>query len=93
MDDNKEKQEISVLGRLFSMEALIMVMGIASLISGGVTGNVMQVFWGLCIVGGAVVLYFVRKKDWTKHWEEQERIKQAYDERMARERDKGKDNR
>lgn len=86
MDSNKGKQEISVLGRLFSMEALILLMGIASLVSGLRTGNVMQIFWGVSIVCGAVVLHFVRKKDWKKHWEEQDRLKQAYDDQIARER-------
>lgn len=85
MDKDKEKQEISLIGRLFSIEALLLLMGIASLISGIVTGQATQLFWGVMIIGGAVVLYFVKKKDWKKHWEEQERLRQLY-EQKARER-------
>jgi hypothetical protein len=83
--DNKEKQEISVIGRLFSIEAFLLLMGIASLVSGIATGEAMQLFWGVMIIGGSVILHFVRKKDWKKHWEEQERLKELY-ERKAQER-------
>ncbi|WP_243370569.1 hypothetical protein [Geotalea sp. SG265] len=75
MDRDKEKQEISLIGRLFSLEALLILMGIFCLVSGVTTGEATQVFWGVMIIGGAVVLHFVRKKDWKKHWEEQERLK------------------
>ena len=82
--NDKEKQEISVLGRLFSMEALLLLMGCISLASGFYTGEPTQYFWGGMIITGAVALHFVRKKDWKKHWEEQEREKQAYLERERR---------
>lgn len=85
MDKDKEKQEISVIGRLFSIEALLLLMGIVSLVSGIVTGEATQLFWGGMIIGGAVILYFVKKKDWKKHWEEQEQLRQQY-EQKARER-------
>jgi len=88
MDINKEKQELSVIGRLFSIEALLVIMGIVCLGSGIVTGEVMQLFWGVMIIGGSVVLYFVKRKDWKKHWEEQERMQQAYLEMKKREREK-----
>lgn len=78
-DKEKEKQEISVIGRLFSIEALLVVMGLFSLVSGIVAGKAIQIFWGVVIVGGAILLYFVRKKDWKRHWEEQERLRQAYE--------------
>jgi flagellar biosynthesis component FlhA len=91
MDSNKGKQEMSLIGRLFSMEALILVMGIASLVSGLVSGNTMQIFWGVCIICGAVALHFVRKKDWKKHWEEQEQLRDMHQlkqkEKKERERD------
>ena len=76
MDSNKEKQEISLIGRLFSMEVLLILMGILSLIAGIVRKDVMPVFWGVMIIGGSIALHFVRKKDWKKHWEEQERERQ-----------------
>jgi hypothetical protein len=34
MDNDKEKQEISLIGRIFSLEVLLIVMGIISLLSG-----------------------------------------------------------
>ena len=88
MDKEKEKQEISVIGRLFSIEALLIVMGLACLVSGFVTGEAIQLFWGAMIVGGSVVLYFVKKKDWKKHWEEQELMQQAYLERKRLEQER-----
>ena len=70
---DREKQEASIIGRLFSIEALLIVMGLACLVSGFATGETIQLFWGVMIVGGSVVLYLVKKKDWKKHWEEQEK--------------------
>ncbi|HEY6839151.1 MAG TPA: hypothetical protein VI389_10435 [Geobacteraceae bacterium] len=87
--DDKSKQEISLIGRLFSIEALLLLMGLASLISGFITLQATQIFWGVMIAGGAVVLHFVRKKDWKKHWEEQEMLRQAYEERRKREKEQG----
>lgn len=88
MDKDKEKQEISVIGRLFSIEALLLLMGIASLVSGIVTGEVIQLFWGGLIIAGSVILYFVKKKDWKKHWEEQEQFKQLYEQKMRERKEK-----
>ena len=48
----------------------------------------MQVFFGLCIVGGSVMLHFVRRKDWDAHWAELDRVRQAHEQRMAEEREK-----
>lgn len=91
MDKEKEKQEASLIGRLFSIEALLLLMGVFSLGSGIMTGEPTQLFWGVMIVSGAVVLHFVRKKDWKKHWEEQERQKQLYEERKRAGEERGKD--
>lgn len=85
MDNDKQKQEISLIGRLLSMEALLILMGLFCLISGFATGAAIQIFWGVMIIGGAIILHLVRKKDWKKHWEEQERQKSLY-EMKARER-------
>ncbi len=89
MDKDKEKQEISLIGRLFSIEAFLILMGIVSLGYGIVNGTSINIFWGVMILGGSVVLHFVRKRDWKSHWEEQERLKQLRDEK-TRER-KGTD--
>lgn len=87
MTNEKEKQELSVLGRLLSMEALIFLMGLVSLGYGLTIGTGINIFFGLFILGGSVVLYFVKKKDWTKHWEEQEAIKQRLDAIRKREQE------
>jgi hypothetical protein len=88
MDKDKEKQEISVIGRLLSIETLLFLMGIASLVSGIVTGASIQLFWGGLILTGSVALHFVRKKDWKKHWEEQEQFKQLYEQRERERKEK-----
>jgi amino acid permease len=88
MGNDKEKQEISVLGRLFSIEALLILMGLVCLVSGIITQNAIQLFWAAMIIGGSVVLYFVKKKDWKKHWEEQELMQQAYMERKRLEQER-----
>ncbi len=88
MNKNKEQQEISVLGRLLSMEAFIFLMGLVSLGYGFTVGTGINIFFGLFILGGSVVLYFVKKKDWKKHWEEQEAIKLRLDEMRKREEKK-----
>ena len=91
MDKDKERQELSVIGRLFCLEALIFLMGLFSLGSGLYTGEAIQLFWGVTIACGAVLLHFVRKKDWKKHWEEQEEMGRRLEERrrQARERKDG----
>ncbi|BBA70975.1 hypothetical protein YM18_2457 [Geobacter sulfurreducens] len=80
--DEKEKQEISIIGRLLSLEALLILMGIFSLGYGIARAQVMNIFWGVVILVGAVVLSFVRKKDWKKHWEEMEIEKRRHEERI-----------
>ena len=62
MDNYKEKQEISLIGRIFSLEVLLLVMGIFSLLSGIVYKHGMQIVWGLVIIGGSILLFFVRKR-------------------------------
>lgn len=83
-DPNKEIQESSLIGRILSMEALLMVMGIASLIYGIVNDLAMNIFWGVVIIPGVFLLHKVRKKDWTKHWQEMEAEQKAILEYEAR---------
>ncbi|MCM2359812.1 MAG: hypothetical protein NDI77_16800, partial [Geobacteraceae bacterium] len=83
-----EKQEISVIGRLLSIEVFLLLMGIASLVSGIVTGEAIQLFWGVMIIGGSVILYLVKKKDWKKHWEEQERLRERYEQKVQERKEK-----
>ena len=90
MNRDKEQQEISVLGRLLTMEALIFLMGLVSLGYGIVNGTSINIFFGLFILAGSVALYFVKRKDWKRHWEEQEMIKQRLEEIRKREKEEKK---
>lgn len=81
MDKDKQRQEVSLIGRIFSIEALLLLMGVASLFFGIVRGVTMNIFWGLIIIPGVFLLMKIRKKDWKKHWEELEAEQQAAIER------------
>ena len=72
MDKDKQRQEISLIGRIVSIEMLLLVMGVASLIYGIVNGVVINIFWGVIIIPGVFILLKVRKTDWTKHWQDME---------------------
>jgi len=83
-DPNKEIQESSLIGRILSMEALLLLMGIVSLVYGIVNDMTMNIFWGVVIIPGVFLLHKVRKKDWAKHWQEMEAEQKAileYEER------------
>ncbi len=62
MDKDKEKQEISVLGRLFSLEALLVIMGLVSLVSGIVRRDRTGLLLGLLILGGLLLFIIIRKR-------------------------------
>jgi hypothetical protein len=81
---DKEQQNGSLLGQVFSMKTLLFLVGCVFIASGFYRDEAAQYFWGFMITGGAVLLHFVRKKDWKKHWEEQERLHQQHLERQRR---------
>lgn len=81
MDKDKQRQEISLIGRILSIEMLLLVMGVASLIYGIVNSQTMNIFWGVVIIPGVFILLKVRKKDWTKHWQEMEAEQKARETR------------
>ena len=85
-----ETQKKSFINKILSMETLIFLAGIFSLCSGFYTGEPMQYFWGGMIICGSIVLHFVRRKDWKKHWEEQESLQRRYEARRKMEQE-GKD--
>ncbi len=62
MDKHKEKQEIPVIGRLFSLEALLIVMGLFSLVSGIASGDYIRLLVGAVILGGLALLIYFRRK-------------------------------
>jgi len=80
MNSEKQRQEISLIGRILSMEAFLLLMGISSLIYGIVNDAMMNIFWGVVIVPGVFLLMKVRKKDWKKHWEDMEAEQRARQE-------------
>ena len=86
MEAKVAKQNKSLSRRIFSAETFIFCMGIGSIVYGLINGfKVMQIFFGICILGGSVMLHFVRKKDWDAHWAELDRVRQAHELRMKEE--------
>jgi hypothetical protein len=72
MDKEKQRLEISLIGRILSIEALLFLMGCVSLYYGIVEDKPVSIFFGIVIIPGVIILSKVRKKDWKKHWEEME---------------------
>jgi len=56
MSGNKENQEICVLGRLFSLEALVVIMGVVSLVYGLITGQITSIIIGAAVLAGTIAL-------------------------------------
>ena len=81
MDNDKQRQEVSLIGRILSIEMMLLVMGVASLIYGIVNDQIINIFWGVVIIPGVFILIKVRKKDWTKHWQEMEAEQKAREAR------------
>lgn len=79
----KEIQKASLIGRILSMEAFLLVMGIASLAYGIINNMTMNIFWGCVIIPGVFILHQVRKKDWTKHWQDMEAEHRSLEQREA----------
>lgn len=57
MTGNKEQQEISVIGRLLSLEALIFLMGLVSVIYGLATGSHKTTALGVAAVLLVILVY------------------------------------
>jgi len=89
MADN-EKQKKSLSQKILSMETMIFLVGLFILGSGIYRSEPMQYFFGGMIISGSIALHFVRKKDWKKHWEEQEAMQKRYEARRKLEPE-GKD--
>ena len=83
-DPNKEIQEASLIGRILSMEALLLLMGIASLAYGIINGVLISIFWGVVIVPGVFILHKVRRKNWEKHWQQLEAERSLLKERHTK---------
>lgn len=61
MDHDKERQEISVIGRLLSLEALLVIMGVLSLVSGILAGDTLRLFLGIIILA-VLALYIILRR-------------------------------
>ena len=62
MDRDKERQEISLVGRLLSLEALLVLMGVLSLFSGVMAADPIRIGSGLAILAAFCMLLFRRRK-------------------------------
>jgi len=62
MSGNKVPQEISVIGRFFSLEALVLIMGFASLINGLVAQRLASVLLGILLIAGLLLLNLICKR-------------------------------
>ncbi|MBJ6727499.1 hypothetical protein [Geomesophilobacter sediminis] len=82
----KEEGNKSLASKVFRVETFILLVGVGCIIEGIVDGMTMPIFYGICIMLGSIVLHLVKKKDWEKHWAEQQRIRQNYEQRMAEEK-------
>jgi len=85
-DPQNEIQKASLIGRILSMEALLLLMGIASLVYGIINSMTMSIFWGCVIIPGVFILHHIRKTDWTKHWQEMEAEHKSLEQREAAQR-------
>ena len=82
-ENEDEIRKSSLLGRIVPTEVFLLLMGIASLTYGIVNDMTMSIFWGCVIIPGVFILHYVRKTDWTKHWQEMEAEQKASIERAA----------
>lgn len=62
MDKDKERQEISLLGRFLSMEALLVLMGALSLVSGILAADWIRIASGLAIIAALFILLLRRRR-------------------------------
>ena len=79
-----KEQKKSLAQLLFSSEALLVLVGVALMVYGVSNGTSIIIFWACVIIPGAVILHLVRRKDWTKHWEEMEAEHKLREEYEAR---------
>lgn len=86
-DNAKERQESTLIGRILSLEVALFLMGVASLAYGLLNGIATNIFFGVLIIPGALVLSKVKKKDWKAHWAEleaEQRLRQEREEERKR---------
>jgi hypothetical protein len=89
-DTVKGRQEPTLVSRIFSLEAALLLMGLASLLYGLINGIETNIFFGILIIPGVFVLYKVKKKDWKAHWAELEDQQRREQERLEVRKREGK---
>lgn len=85
-DDSRELQEASLIGRIFSLEAVLLLMGIACLLYGIINRLATSIFFGIFIIPAVFLLHRVRRKDWKAHWQEMEEQQKREQERRRAEK-------
>jgi hypothetical protein len=63
MDQDKLRQEVSLIGKILSLEALLLLMGLASLLYGIANARLMNIILGAALIPGVLLLFRVRRKD------------------------------
>jgi hypothetical protein len=66
MNIDKERQEISLVGRIISLEALLVVMAVLSLISGMIDGDPIRILCGT-LIAAVLLLQFILKNTKFNH--------------------------
>lgn len=89
-NDSQGKPAPSLIERLFSMETVLMLVGIASLVYGLVNRVETSIFFGVLIIPAVFVLRMVKKKDWKAHWAALEEQQRRYQEREEERKREGK---
>lgn len=61
MDENKQREEVSLIGRILSLEALLLVMGAASLVYGIINAELVNIAIGAGVVLLILILMHRRR--------------------------------
>ena len=83
-NQQKEREEASLVGKILSLEGMILLMGLVMLGNGIFNNDQASIFFAVVIIPGVFLLRKVRRKDWKKHWAEMEaeqKARQAYRDR------------
>lgn len=62
MDHEKERQEITLIGRILSLEALLVLMGLLSLVSGITAHDALRLLLGLLILAVLALFIILRRR-------------------------------
>ena len=61
MDSNKQRQEVSLIGRILSLEALLALMGLVDLVYGVINAELLNILIGAAILSCLALLMHRRK--------------------------------